>query len=413
LVNSTLDLERVMNSIKHSLDNVLEFDLMTILFLDAEAQTLRLGPVVGPVPPELLERLSAFEIPLSETNSALVRPVLTGRPCKVLDVPKDPGILEGVSAEIYKAVPAKSLLTFPLTIAEEVVGVLSLSNTRQHFDISPEQTETLERLTPFVANAVRNARLYDSVQRAREAADRARRTAEEANRAKSQFLANMSHELRTPMNAVIGYSEMLEEEAREEHFDDFIPDLQRIRQSGFRLLNLINGVLDLSKIDAGQFKLFPEDVDFDALITEIEAATRAKIENRSNQFVIDRSEPVGRIRVDSNRLRQLLSNLLDTVAGFTRFGRVSLAARRIVNGESDWLAIDLAAKGMGLSADDVKDLFEPFTRGDASTTQGFGSTGLGMAVGQRFCELMGGTLDAESVSGFGTRFSIRIPLGSK
>ena len=259
LVNSTLDLDRVLRVITESLGKVFNFNLTAILFADKETDTLTLHSMFGDVSELTVERLRGLGIPMTERDSAFVITYQTRTPTYVPELSLDRGARIGVSAQAHKLVPVKSLLVFPLVIEDEVIGVLSFSDTRDFFHLKPGDIQLIERYVTFVATAIRNARMFQSVTDARQ-------VAEGANRAKSQFLANMSHELRTPMNAVIGYSEMLEEEARDQNLDSFIPDLQRIRGAGRHLLKLINDVLDLSKIEADKIELYPEQIDTSQLI---------------------------------------------------------------------------------------------------------------------------------------------------
>ena len=145
---------------------------------------------------------------------------------------------------------------------------------------------------------------------------RATEVAKQANKAKSEFLANMSHELRTPMNAILGYSEMLIEEAEDVGQDGFIPDLQKVRQAGNHLLSLINDVLDLAKIESGRMEAFGEELDVGALIDQVVSTTQPLIGN-NNQFTIERGEQLGTAHQDITKLRQSLLNLLSNAAKFT------------------------------------------------------------------------------------------------
>jgi CheY-like chemotaxis protein/two-component sensor histidine kinase len=220
----------------------------------------------------------------------------------------------------------------------------------------------------------------------------------------------MSHELRTPMNAVIGYSEMLEEEAVEQELDDFIPDLQKIRTSGRHLLKLINDVLDLSKIEADKLEIYPEVVDVDNLVEEIEAGVRPLINENNNQLKLISEVRIGEIFVDATKLRQVILNLLSNAAKFTDSGVIQFTMKRVMEDDGEWLAIDVEDSGIGMSEDQMTRLFEPFSQADASTTRHYGGTGLGMTISKRFCEMMGGSLSAKSELGTGTTFLVRIPI---
>ncbi len=239
--------------------------------------------------------------------------------------------------------------------------------------------------------------------------EEARDSAEGASRAKSTFLANMSHELRTPMNAILGYSEMLIEEAEELGQEDFIPDLEKINQAGTHLLALINDVLDLSKIEAGKMEAYPEDVNLDTLIEEVSHTARPLMEKNNNHLTVEYDQPVGTVYQDQTKLRQTLFNLLSNAAKFTHQGKVTLRVNR-AGQNSDWLEFAVIDTGIGIAADKLDKIFEEFTQADGSTTRDYGGTGLGLSISRRFCQLLGGKLDLHSEIGKGSTFTMRIPV---
>jgi PAS domain S-box-containing protein len=237
----------------------------------------------------------------------------------------------------------------------------------------------------------------------------ARDAAEAANRAKSTFLANMSHELRTPMNAIIGYSEMLAEDAEDEGHDDMIPDLQKINAAGKHLLALINDILDLSKIEAGRMDLYLERFDLRQMLDEAMATVAPLITKNDNRFVTDFGEDLGTIRADLTKLRQALFNLLSNAAKFTENGSVTLAASRETREGVDWVTLSVTDSGIGISEDKLEHVFEEFSQADDSTTRDFGGTGLGLPISRRFCQMMGGDISVSSEPGAGSTFTIELP----
>jgi len=286
--------------------------------------------------------LQGLRVPLSEKESAFVIAVSSKAPHYLADVSRDAGATIGVSAEIYRRMPVKSLIAFPLIKDDEVIGVLTFANIEKHFTLDDEGIDHIRRYVTYIVSALCNASDYREIQEARAAAD-------SANKAKSQFLANMSHELRTPMNAVIGYSEMLEEEAEDRGLDDLIPDLQKIRSASGQLLELINDVLDLSKIEADKVELHKELFDTDGLLADIEATTMPLFSANNNRFEIEKVNTLGEIFVDQIRLRQIILNLLSNAAKFTSDGLVRLTAERRPHGETNWLVVKVTDSGIGMS----------------------------------------------------------------
>ncbi|MCC6522680.1 MAG: response regulator [Polyangiaceae bacterium] len=229
-----------------------------------------------------------------------------------------------------------------------------------------------------------------------------------ANRTKSAFLANMSHELRTPLNAIIGYSEMLMEEAEDEGHASFVADLKKIRSAGEHLLGLVNDILDISKIESGKIELYLEDVEVAELCAEVERMVQPLVEKNGNTLVVA-CTGVGTMRADMLRVRQILFNLLSNALKFTERGSVRLDVTVEPGERHDVVAFRVSDSGIGMSAEQIGRLFQPFAQADASTTRKFGGTGLGLAITKQFAELMGGRVETESELGRGTTFTVRLP----
>ena len=237
----------------------------------------------------------------------------------------------------------------------------------------------------------------------------ARDAAEAATRAKSAFLANMSHELRTPLSAVIGYTELLEEDADESGDGAVLNDLGKIKSNAKHLLGLINDILDLSKVEANKMELLPEDIEVAAFVRDAAGTVDALIGRKGNALVIDVPDDLGAMRTDAVKLRQCLFNLLSNAAKFTENGTITLAARRETEDGAEWVAFSVRDDGIGMTQEQVSRLFQRFTQADETTTRKFGGTGLGLALSRAFARLMGGDISVESEPGSGTTFTIRVP----
>lgn len=241
-------------------------------------------------------------------------------------------------------------------------------------------------------------------------AETARAAAEEASRSKSSFLANMSHELRTPMNAIIGYSEMLIDDAADLGFEGAVPDLDKIRAAGKHLLSLINDVLDLSKIEAGKMTLYLETIGVASLVQDVATTIQPLVEKNRNVLSVHCDKAIGEMRADQTKVRQTLFNLLSNACKFTQDGAITLDVRRVRRPGGDHLVFSVSDTGIGMTAEQLSRVFEEFTQADSSTTRKYGGTGLGLSISRKFCQMMGGDITVESEPNQGTTFRVELPI---
>jgi signal transduction histidine kinase/CheY-like chemotaxis protein len=237
----------------------------------------------------------------------------------------------------------------------------------------------------------------------------ARDAAQLANTAKSQFLANMSHELRTPLNAIINYAEIIQEDLDSGETDSVVGDVGKIQSAGVHLLGLINGILDLSKIEAGKMELEAHTFDLTTVIREATDTVRPAAERNGNRLDVSIDGSIGLATTDSFKFRQCILNLLSNACKFTNNGVVSLDAAIISDTGRDFVRVAIRDTGIGMDEKQIASLFQPFVQADASTTRKYGGTGLGLAITHRLVNLMGGRIEVTSAPGVGSVFTFYIP----
>ncbi len=231
----------------------------------------------------------------------------------------------------------------------------------------------------------------------------------QATQAKSIFLANMSHELRTPLNAIIGFSEMLTEDAQELELYDMSQDLTKIHQAGKQLLQMINDILDISRLDADKMTLKIEQFSIFALIQDIIASIQPMVQQHNNTLEVNCADALASMNADSHRVRQILSNLMSNACKFTEKGVIRLTAiRKTFNGK-DWIYFQVSDTGIGMTMEQTEQIFNAFAQVDSSTTRKYGGTGLGLTITKRLCEIMNGDICVQSTLGEGSTFTVALP----
>jgi signal transduction histidine kinase len=285
---------------------------------------------------------------------------------------------------------------------DEAIGSLAIRRTEVR-PFSEKQIELVSTFADQAVIAIENVRLFDEIQ------DKSRQLAEASER-KSQFLASMSHELRTPLNAIIGLTEMMVTNAARFGTEKALEPLRRVNAAGKHLLDLINEVLDLSKIEAGKLELNVEAVDLARLIDEVIGTAGQLAEKNQNRLIVEAQENVGALAADSLRLKQILLNLLSNACKFTKEGEVALRVRKVADGR-DWVELAVADTGIGLTAEQQAKLFQEFTQADSLTARRYGGTGLGLALSRKLARMMGGDVTVTSEPGKGSVFTVRLPGG--
>jgi len=277
-------------------------------------------------------------------------------------------------------------------------GVITLLR-RQVRPFSQREIDLVTTFADQAGIAIENVRLFDEIQ------DKSRQLAE-ASQHKSQFLANMSHELRTPLNAILGYTELIQDAVYGEPPEKMKAVLDRISRNGKHLLGLINDVLDLSKIEAGQLKLDLADYSIKDVVNGVYSAVEPLAADKKLVFRIDVAPNLPAGRGDERRLTQVLLNLVGNAIKFTDQGEVAIKA----SAENGSYSLAVRDTGPGISEAEQKKLFQDFQQADNSTTKAKGGTGLGLAISKRIVEMHGGRIWVESCPGQGSTFSLTLPI---
>ena len=396
-LSSTLNLETVLNTIVSRAKELAGTESCTAYEYDEQAEAFVFRATHG-LDDQVVD--VARQMPIRRGEGIAGRMAVTREPVQISDI-SESGAYTGPLRDVLLRTGTRALLSVPLLSEGHLIGGLTV-NRKTPGEFSPEVIDLLKTFAGQSAVAIQNARLF------REIEDKSRQL-EVADRHKSEFLANMSHELRTPLNAIIGYSEMLQEDAADLGAEQFTDDLKKINAAGKHLLELINAVLDLSKIEAGKMDLYLESFDVATLVRDIAAVIQPLAAKNANRLEVMCPETTGTMRADLTKVRQALFNLLSNACKFTDHGTVSLAVRREAHEDQHWLRFGVSDTGIGMTQEQLERLFEAFSQADAATTRKYGGTGLGLALSRRLCRMMGGDVTVESEAGRGSTFTIRLP----
>ena len=355
--------------------------LATLVKADAAAIVLRDGS--GPA----LVAASATNIE-PETATAIAREVLSAKT-------GDPDLVQ--RSELSSG-SLRSAAHVPLSTRGLITGLLSVY-FRGEAEITESEARTLRTVARLVSVAKENADLVGELRDNNFQLER-------ANRLKSEFLANVSHELRTPMNAIIGYSKLMLDGLDGELNSQQEADLQRVTTAADNLLGLINGLLDLSKIEAGRMELNVEEVDIRPIVEDVVALVRPQSDAKELDVRTSVPTDLPPILADRARFRQVLVNLMSNAVKFTDKGSVTVGA---TSGDG-WVTVSVADSGIGISVEAQAYIFDEFRQADASTTRRYGGTGLGLAISKRLVALHGGRIWVESGAAGGSVFSFTMPV---
>jgi len=426
MVASSIDLQQVMDDILDLLVNKFNVDNCSVRLLENDGM-MRIKAQRGLKPEfvQFAERQPSMECYSGEC-------FLSGRVIYVSDTDK---ITKPISTNLITEQGIKSFVQAPIFSEKEIIGVLSASSMKEKGYFSDKFIELFKSLAQQLGVAIGTARLYDQLARFNKqlevkVAERtveleqktiqlaeANRELKELDRLKSEFLANMSHELRTPMNSIIGFTQILLDEIDGEINKEQKESLETVERNANNLLALINDILDLSKIEAGKMTLTLQPISLDKVIDDTMTTLKPLIERKKHYFSLEKAENLPRVIGDSEKLRQILINLLNNSIKFTDFeGRISLQVELWtktppagLDPHQSYVRISVRDNGIGIKPEDQKRLFGEFIQLDSSASRKYGGTGLGLSISKRLVEMHKGIIEVESRYGEGSTFSFFIP----
>jgi GAF domain-containing protein len=386
---STFDLQIVLNTLTESAARLCEADMATMH--RQEGKNYRAIATYGHA-----DREASLGIPFEAGRGSVIgRTVLERKPIQVADVLADP---EYAFREVQQKIGFRTVLGVPLLREGHPIGAVVLMRK----DVRPFTDKQIDLVTTFADQAgiaIENVRLFDEIQ------DKSRQL-EVASQHKSQFLANMSHELRTPLNAILGYTELMADGAYGEPSEKMVGILQRLEANGKHLLGLINDVLDLSKIEAGQLVLELSDYCIQDIAQTVRSTLEPLAADKRLGFKVEVAPQLPSGHGDGRRLTQVLINLVGNAIKFTDAGEVAIKAEAH-NGS---FYVSVRDTGPGISSADQARLFQEFQQADNAITKKKGGTGLGLAISKRIIEMHGGRIWVESQPGQGSTFAFTLPV---
>jgi len=391
-VNSTLDLQEVLNTIVSKAVQLSDTDAGAIYDYDETRKEFGQRSTYG-MDDDLIAAFKERRIRIGDPG--IGQAARERVPLQIADLQKEPpsDLLEVVVRAGYRAV-----LIVPLLGADRIVGALLVRRKRPG-EFSKQTIDVLQTFAAQSVLAIQNARLFQEI-------GEKSRQLEVASQHKSQFLANMSHELRTPLNAILGYTELILDEIYGETPEKMRSVLERVQRNGKHLLGLINDVLDLSKIEAGQFTLTLVEYSVKDVVHNVFSAVESLANEKKLALRVEmpKNLPVG--RGDERRLTQVLLNLVGNAIKFTDEGEVSVKA----SANNGAYMVSVCDTGPGISTADQGKLFQDFQQADNSATKKKGGTGLGLAISRRIIEMHGGRIWVESSLGHGSTFAFTVPV---
>jgi len=392
---STFDLDPVLETLVENARKLCNADRATISRADKDGNYTPVIERALEPNPEYLAYMQRHPI-RPDRGSAVGRAVIERRPVHIPDILADPEYKRLDLADIRSF---RTVLAVPMLRQGEPIGVFVLTRDKEVKPFSERQVELVATFADQAVIAIENVRLFNEIQ------DKSRQL-EVASRHKSQFLANMSHELRTPLNAILGYTELILDGIYGDVSAKVSDVMGRVDKSGRHLLGLINDVLDLSKIEAGQLMLSLADYSLTDVVQTVFTGVESLAAEKKLALKVALASDLPRGRGDDRRLTQVLLNLVGNAIKFTEAGEVRLEARC----SDGAFVVSVADTGPGIAEADQQRIFEEFQQVDDSATRKKGGTGLGLSIARRIIELHGGRIQVESAPGRGSTFTVTLPV---
>jgi GAF domain-containing protein len=390
-INSTLDVEAVLTTIVAKAVQLSRTEAGTIYTFDELHQEFRLRATHG-MDEVMIAAIRDQRIGIGET--AIGRAAAERTPIQIADVLAESSFI----LDIIVRAGYRSVLIVPLLRPAQIVGALVVRR-KEPGKFTAGTIELLQTFAEQSVLAIQNARLFREI-------EQKSRELEQASQHKSQFLANMSHELRTPLNAILGYTELMADGAYGEPSEKMLGVLKRLEANGRHLLGLINDVLDLSKIEAGQLVLELSDYSVQDIAQTVRSTLEPLAADKKLAFKVEMALELPPGRGDGRRLTQVLINLVGNAIKFTDAGEVTIKAEANNGAFCVWVR----DTGPGISAADQAKLFQEFQQADNAITRKKGGTGLGLAISKRIVEMHGGRIWVESQPGQGSTFAFTLPV---
>ncbi|GJQ34523.1 MAG: hypothetical protein JETCAE01_05330 [Anaerolineaceae bacterium] len=394
----TLDVRAVTHNVGNKVHEIFNAEVVDILLYDPATNIVQLAYSFSD------NRFYENEPPWELGEGLTSRIIITKQPLLL----NTAGEINENGAAAYVTAPEdeeeiKSYLGVPIMVGDRVLGVVDVQSYKS-YAFNEGNLRLLQTLSANMGVAIENARLFNETQRLFDEAKEAREAAEHANQAKSAFLANMSHELRTPLNAIIGFTRIVRRKGEESLPAKQLENLDKVLGSSEHLLNLINTVLDIAKIEAGRMDVQAANFNINSLI-DLCANTATPLVKPTVRLV-KQAEDLGAMHSDQDKIKQIILNLLSNAAKFTSAGKITLNARR----DDEMLVVNVSDTGIGITEEALGRIFEEFQQADTSTTRQYGGTGLGLTISRNLARLLGGDLTVASEFGKGSMFTLTVPV---